>query len=204
MAKVKGSAMEGAVRFLADQRDAAERILPTPLLRYLDETISASAWYPEEDLVVLIQALLRLIPGEREGVLEEMGRSSARDHLEGTYSHLIEGGEVRNLGIRASALWSSMHDSGKMRVTESEPGRVRLELEGYEHPSEELCQISRGYVLEVLMLNGIEASAEKIACSLEGTAACVWDIRYEEAPAHSASFSNSPDVTDEADPAADS
>lgn len=179
MAKVKGSAMDGAVQALVAQRDTAERLLPTHLHHYLDDTISPAAWYPEADLVALIQVLLRLVPGDRDAVLEEMGRAAAREHLEGTYTHLIEGGAVRNLGIRASALWSAMHDSGRMRVSESEPGRLRLELAGYGHPSDELCQISRAYILEVLRLNGIPAEAEKLACAVRGDEACVWDYRFE-------------------------
>jgi len=179
MSKVKGSAMEGAVRFLAVQREAAEPLLPMPLQHYLDETISASSWYPEEDLVGLIRVMVRLIPGERDIVLHDMGRATARDHLERTYSHLIEGGAVRNLGIRAAALWSSMHDSGRMQVTESEARRVRLELTGYGHPSEELCKISCGYVEEVLRLNGIFAKPNKLACAVAGDDACVWDYTWE-------------------------
>jgi hypothetical protein len=183
MARIKGSAMGGAVRALANRRDLAEPILATPLLRYLDESVSPSAWYPEEDLVALIRALLRLIPGSRDQVLETMGRISAREHLEGTYAHLIEGGELRNLGIRASTLWSAMHDTGEMRVTDNEPGRVRLELWGYGHPTEELCKISQGYMLEVLLQNGIDAEAEQVACAVEGAEACIWDFRYPVAAA---------------------
>jgi hypothetical protein len=178
MAKVKGSALDGAVRFLRAQREKAETLLPTSLLHYLDERVSPAAWYPEEDLVGLIRVMLRLIPGSRDEVLEEMGRITARAHLERTYSHLIEGGDLRNLRIRAFSLWSAMHDSGELRMTEQEPGRVRLELSGYGHPSEELCKISRGYILEVLRLNGISAQAEKIACAVRGERACVWDLRY--------------------------
>lgn len=178
MAKVKGSALDGAVRFLRAQREQAEPLLATNLLHYLDESVSAAAWYPEEDLVALIRVLLRLIPGARDQVLEEMGRVTAREHLERTYSHLIEGGDVRNLRIRAFSLWSAMHDSGEMRITEQEPGRVRLDLSGYGHPSEELCQISRGYILEVLRLNGISAEAEKLACAVRGDASCAWNFRY--------------------------
>ena len=179
MSKVKGSAMDGAVRFLAAKRDAAEPILPMALHHYLDETISPSAWYPEEDLVGLIQTLLRLIPGGRDEVLDVMGRTTARDHLAGTYTHLIEDGDIRNLGIRAATLWGSMHDSGKMRVVENATGRVRLELAGYGHPSEELCKISCGYIGEVLRLNGIETEVEKLACAVNGDPACLWDFTWD-------------------------
>ena len=180
MAQVKGSAMNGAVRFLRIKREDAEPLLSTELLHYLDETVSASAWYPEEDLLALVQAMLRLIPGSRDEVLEEMGRQTAREHSEGTYGHLIDGGDLNNLGIRAFALWGAMHDTGEMAIIEHEPGRARLALGGYQHASEELCKITRGYILEVLRLNDLEATAEKLDCAATGGPACVWDLRVEK------------------------
>lgn len=183
MAKVKGSALDGAVRFLAAKRDEAERLLPVELHHYLDERISVSAWYPEEDLVSLVRAMVRLIPGDRDEVLEEMGRITARQHLEGTYGHLIRGGDLRNLGIRGFALWGAMHDSGEMAVIEEAPGRVRLALSGYGHPSEELCGISRGYILEVLRLNGVVVESVKLHCAVKGDPACVWDLIQVETEA---------------------
>ena len=179
MSKVKGSAMEGAVRFLASKREAAEPLLATPLLHYLDERISTASWYPEEDLVALIQVMLRLIPGDRDEGLEQMGRSTARGHLERTYTHLIENGGPRNLGIRAFALWSAMHDSGEMHVVDQSIGSMRLSLSGYGHPSEELCKISCGYILEVLAQNGIYAEVTKLSCAVTGDEACVWDFRWD-------------------------
>jgi hypothetical protein len=177
--QVKGSAIEGAVRFIRLQRERAEPLLPESLHRYLDETVSRAAWYPEEDLVALIRVMLRLLPGERDEVLETMGRQTARHHLKSTYAHLIEGGGPRNLGIRAATLWSSMHDSGQMQVDEQDDGAIRLSLSGYGHPSEELCKISRGYILEVLLQNGIEAEARKLACVVDGADACVWEFRWK-------------------------
>ncbi|HKJ23603.1 MAG TPA: hypothetical protein VKB65_02185 [Myxococcota bacterium] len=179
MAKVKGSAVDGAVRFLAAQREAAEPLLPTHLLHYLDETISTASWYPEEDLVELIRVILRLIPGKRDQVLEQMGRTTAREHLERTYTHLIEHGGPRNLGIRAFTLWGAMHDSGEMHVIDQSIGSMRLSLSGYVQPSEELCKISRGYILEVLLQNGIDAETKKLSCAVRGDDACVWDFFWD-------------------------
>ena len=180
MGQAKGSAMSGAVRFLQAKREEAEGVLATDLHHYLDGTVSASTWYPEEDLIALLRAVLRLVPGARDQVLEEMGRMTARDHCEGTYRHLIEGGDLGNLGIRAFALWGAMHDTGEMAVIESVPGRARLALGGYAHASEELCKITRGYILEVLHLNEVEVEAVKRECAAKGGPACVWDLIQEK------------------------
>jgi len=179
MAKVKGSALEGAVRFLRSRRTEAVARTPEDLRHYLDERIQLAAWYPEEDLVDLIRVLLDLMPADRDAALEAMGRQTARDHLDGAYGHLIEGGDPRNLRIRAASLWSSMHDTGCMEVTDQSPGRVRIELSGYGHPSEELCKISRGYILEVLRLNGIPAEVTQRGCAVAGDPACAWEFTWD-------------------------
>jgi len=46
--------------------------------------------------------------------------------------------------------------------------------------SEELCRISRGYLLEVPRLNGITAEAEKLSCAGLGDAVCAWDLHSEQ------------------------
>jgi len=179
MGKVKGSALEGAVRFLAAQREAAEPLLSTELLHYLDESVASSAWYPEEDLVEVIRVMLRLMPGTREQILLDMGRATARAHKTGIYGHLIEDGGPRNLGIRAFTLWTAMHDTGEMHVVDQSVGSMRLRLSGYAHPSDELCRISCGYILEVLAQNGIDAEVTKHGCAARGDEACVWDFVWD-------------------------
>lgn len=179
MGKAKGSTLDGAVRFLRLDRAEAERQLPEELRHYLDDEIAISSWYPESDLLGLIQAIVAMLPGERDAVLAEMGRITVREHLEGAYAHLIEGGDGRNLSIRAQSLWASMHDTGKLKATEQEPGRIRLSLSGYALPSEELCAITRGYMQGILSLNGLDARVVKLQCAARGDTSCLWDMHWD-------------------------
>jgi hypothetical protein len=179
MGKAKGSAIEGVVRFLGARREQAESLLPIALLRYLDGSVSAGDWYPEEDLLGLLRTAIRLVPGGRDDVLEEMGRSAVGSHMEKTYAHLIEGGGPDNLNLRAFSLWKAMHDTGEMYLLDQSVGSMRLQLSGFALPSEELCAIIRGYVLGVLEANGIEAEARTVACAARGDDACVWDFLWK-------------------------
>lgn len=179
MAKAKGSTLDGAIRFLLLERATAERRLPEALRHYLDEGVSIAAWYPETDLLGLVRVITDMLPGDRAQILREMGRITAREHLEGAYAHLIEGGHTRNLSIRAQTLWSAMHDTGRLRVERQGPGRLRLELSEYALPSEELCGITGGYLDEMLRLNGVLCEIEKHDCAAQGDASCTWLLTWD-------------------------
>lgn len=90
------------------------------LQHYLEERIQPSRWYPEEDLLALIEAMLPLIPGPRADVLATLGTLTARDHLEGIYSHLSGAGRgSAPSSSRAFALRASQHDTGRFEVEHS-------------------------------------------------------------------------------------
>ena len=88
MAKAKGTVMVGLVKALRRNKEKAREILPAKLLHYLDERIVVASWYPVEDYVVLLRAVGKISPSPNGNTFIEMGRISARDHMEGTYSRL--------------------------------------------------------------------------------------------------------------------
>ena len=182
MAKAKGTVLLGIVKYLRKNREHALRVLPPELHHYLSEKIFLSAWYPEEDLIRLIRARLRLHEGPEDEVLEAMGRMTVQGHAEGVYAHLLEGG---GRGAATEALWSSQHDTGTLTVTRESPTTSRLELVGYAHPSREMCRIVEAYVAETLRLAGMtDVSAAKLSCAARGEAHCSWRFTWRR-PAES-------------------
>jgi hypothetical protein len=171
MGKAKGSVLVGAVKFLRSRRDEALRVLPEQLHHYLGEMISASAWYPEEDLLELIRAIPQLTPGPEAQTLRTMGQVTAREHQEGVYSHLLEGGATPNASF---ALWSSMHDTGRLEVVREGPRILRVDLSDYANTSREMCSITEAYIVETLRMGGWIARSEKVACRLSGAERCSW------------------------------
>jgi hypothetical protein len=112
-----------------------------------------------------------------------MGRAAVREHMEGVYEHLLRGDRL-SLARRVSTLWQTQHDSGQLRLVDRGPGQARWELEGYAHPSREMCATLRGYVLEALCASGFAgARIEKVACVLDGAERCAWDCTWRETPA---------------------
>lgn len=182
MAKAKGSVLVQAVRFLRTQRDRAAGLLDPRLHAYLEsERISEASWYPEADLHALIEATLELMPGPRDAALAQMGRGVAQVHAEGAYEHLITDGDVSSFGIRAQALWSTMHDTGRMKARSPEPGVMEVELRDYAMPSEIMCGIVGAYIGEVVRLNGhADVVVEETACRLRGADACAWRYRFRK------------------------
>lgn len=181
MAKAKGTTLLGAVKFLRSQRARALELLPQHLHPYLEGRISEASWYPEQDLLELLRAVLRLLPGDEGEALIQMGTMTARSHQEGVYSHLMEG---RGTASTSFALWSSMHDTGVLRVVNEGSRRQRIDLKDFGLPSREMCDIVRGYIAEVMRLSGTHSRVEKIACRLDGDTCC----SYRSSPADEASI----------------
>jgi hypothetical protein len=178
MAKAKGTTLIGAVRFLRKHRQQARELLPPNLHHYLEERVAESRWYPEEDLLGLLEAVVPMIPGGRPQVLEALGAQSARGHLEGVYAHL-SGGGPGEIAVRAFALWSSQHDSGRFEVTREGPGVRRMTVRDYALPSETMCGILGGYLAETLRVEGVtDIRVHKESCVLRGQTECAWRLTY--------------------------
>jgi hypothetical protein len=185
MAKAKGTILLGIVKFLRKHRERAVRLLAPELHHYLEEKIFLSAWYPEEDLIALIRARLRVSGGSEDEMLDAMGRMVVQTHADGVYSHLLERGGG---GAATEALWSSQHDTGTLTSTREGRTSSRLELSGYGHPSREMCRIVQSYIAETLRLAGmIDVSAKELSCAARGDAQCSWRYRWTrpaDGPAH--------------------
>jgi hypothetical protein len=181
VAKAKGTTLISLVKFLKHDRERARSVLPPELCHYLEERIHTSSWYPEEDLLALIRCMIELMPGQREAVISEMGKSVAGEHMEGIYSHLkLEVGDLAPLARRAFALWSSQHDSGRLNVTREDSGAVCFELLDFGLPSRELCDITAAYFRETLRLAGVEAEVREFECRLDGADRCRWRAIWKD------------------------
>lgn len=183
MAKCKGTNVMECVKALRRERERARGLLAAELHPYLDERIHESVWYPEEHLLALIRAVARLREGAGPQVYEDMGRVTARTHLDGDgiYRHLRGDGDPMSVARRALALWASLHDTGRFRLVVDGPGRARIELSDFGLPSTELCRVTAGYMGEVLRLSGLtDAVLRKESCLVTGDKLCTWGVRWRE------------------------
>jgi hypothetical protein len=180
VAKAKGTIVVPTVRFLRTRREEARSRLPERLHPYLDETLQTGQWYPEEDFLELLRTMAAMMPGSGTGLYEQLGRAAAAEHLAGIYRHLrIEGSDALGLARRSFALWSTMHDTGRLRTVDGGSDGATFLLEDYAHPSREMCATVTGYFTEALRAAGLDAALRKTACVLDGASECAWRATWK-------------------------
>ena len=175
--QVKGTNMLSAVKALRGAREQAQKLLPPSLHRYLDERVLVSIWYPEADLMGLLQVLGKLLPGDDPFFF--MGRHTAGEHLAGIYRNHLRPGDLERTLKSASALWRNYHDTGDMSVTLDGPGRGTVQLLGFASTTPEFCRLLRGYYTELAERAGAQSvEVVKLACTLDGANACRWTMTW--------------------------
>ena len=179
MARIKGVAMMNAVKALRAQKERARELLPARMHGYLDERITVSRWYPEEDQLELLRVLASLLPDvvpEGAGdIYEYMGRFTALRDMQGLYSHLLRPGDPEGTLRLGAATWKAYHDTGDFRVSFAEPGTAVLELSGYGLPSSEMCRLLRGWYTQLIEMTGAkDVDLTKTHCRNQGDNHCAW------------------------------
>jgi hypothetical protein len=176
MAKAKGSVVVDLVKVLRKHKAAAQALLPPALAHYLGEKILVSSWYPLEDYIALLRATGRVLADLGPDVFEQMGRASARAHMDGTYRHLRDA-----TGKRASvALLGSMYDTGRLEVVERAPSRAVLEHVDFAIPAAEVCATFTGYNAERMRMLGFEdVHVRHTECRAHGASACRWLLTWK-------------------------
>lgn len=176
-AKVKGTNMLSAVKALRTAREQAQKLLPPSLQRYLGERILVSSWYPEADLMALLQTLGKLLPGDDPFFF--MGRHTAAEHLAGIYRGHLRAGDLERTLQSASALWRNYHDTGDMTVTLDGPRHATLQLRAFPSTTPEFCRLLRGYFAELAEQAGATSpDVVKLECILGGARACRWSMTW--------------------------
>lgn len=171
VAMAKGTVLIGAVKYLRSRKEDSAKILPDDLQHYLSKRLSPALWYPEEDSLQLIKALVQLMPGDPESVLEQLGLMRARALGKGIYSHLVKDGGTDS---STRALWASMHDTGDLTIVSEKDHVLLFRLSGYANPCHEMCVIVGSYIQETLRMGGRFAKVTKVDCALSGSEACTW------------------------------
>lgn len=179
MARVKGSSVLGAVKALRLKKDAARSHLDRSLHHYLEDRILISSWYPEEDLLGLLKALVRILPDPGMDIHEFMGLMSARVDLSGVYSNMLRPGDPARTLKRGSALWQSHHDTGRLEVRIASPEHAVVRLAGFALPSREICGTIKGWTRELItMAGGRDVVVMEDQCVVKGDPECRFEAGW--------------------------
>lgn len=180
MANSKGTNLIDMVKFLRSRKQQALDALSPRLHGYLERRIVVSDWYPERDLYELMLAFAKLMPGSGAELYRQIGVLTMRNHLNGSYRHLLSGICLETLPVRANALWKSLHDTGEMvvGVTDARTGSVLLRE--YENLGPEMCLVIESYIAEQLRLAGLDdVCIDPERCVHHGADDCCWRFRGE-------------------------
>ena len=76
--RVKGIALLQLVKGLRIHRELAEQILDESYHSYLNDLVSLTAWYPEEDHIALLEAMTQIVGDEEKDPWFFLGRIQGR------------------------------------------------------------------------------------------------------------------------------
>jgi hypothetical protein len=209
--QAKGIAVVGTVAAMKANEELFRRRLRPELLRYLDEPIHLSGWYPMEEYLELMRALaITLDPKSMGGdVYRALGIIGAKRDLQGNQTPVPEDQRVERAGLYRStldnelslssrirrALWlrSLYYSSGHYEARRSGERSLRLLLCDFPVVSSELCRIGTGYLIEVFRAPP-KGWVDKTSCRAHGAEECAWELRFDESldPAQLASFGDVP------------
>src|SRR5262245_56844621 len=139
-ANVKGSALIEIVKVLRKNRDRVHDALSPELRSYLDKRILMGTWYPENDYLALLRAVVKLAGTS----FDKVGAMGARKDLGGVYARLTEMRDVERVVAQIPALWKNYHDTGREVVSVSD-GKLRVELIDFVIKDVDYCKLIGGY-----------------------------------------------------------
>ena len=181
MGKIKGTIVVKVVKSLRSLRNPAADPLPEGLSHYLTGRVLSTNWYPEEDYLELMRALVGMLPDPGMDIWAWMGRDSARVDLEEIYKPLLRASDPAATLQKFDNFWKMRHDTGSVAVTVTEPGRAVVELADYALAVAQICRSIQGTIWQLLASAGARSiQVRKDACRERGGPTCRWQANWTD------------------------
>jgi len=179
--RVKGIALLQLVKGLRIHRERAEELLDESYHSYLKERIALTAWYPEEDHIALIEAMVQILAPSEEDPWSFLGRIQGRNDLSETLYYRIEQGQPWRTLQSWSEIWHLYYDKGRAQTRRLEGGRARAEIHGYDHAGHEgMAKLFAGFLGEMLRLAGARSVVVRTVEVGSTTSPIVFEITWKE------------------------
>jgi len=159
-----------------------------PVLEKLDPKLRAelgsgvldSVWYPMSLLLELMRAAVAVHGEGHPELIREMGRASAEYGVKGVYKVFFKVGSPQFIIGRASRVFSSYYDTGRIRVVESGAGRAVLDLAGFDAGAPEFCQRILGWMEKTVEMAGArDLEPSHSLCRHRGDDVCRFEGRWK-------------------------
>jgi len=177
---VRGSGIVGPVKGLRIHRRRALELLPQRLHRYLAEQIDLDDWYPMEDHLELLRALIEVVPLAGPRQVEDpwrwMGVLTADFDLVEVYSTTVQRGDPRGTLLKLPENWRLYHDAGELTTAATGEHEGRLDVRDFRFTTDEYCRLLTGYFTEALRLAGARDAA--VRCQSRGEDRACWEAGW--------------------------
>jgi hypothetical protein len=178
MVRTKGTSFVWVVKFLRQNREEAQKLLPPDLAHYLETRVLASTWYPAAEYWGLVKVVLKIAKMGGAEAFPQMGRFLAQTDLGGIYKSIVKAGDPARTMAAATAIWRNYFDRGQLLVETEELAAV-VTLHDYPEPMRELCSQLDGYLPELAVAAGArEVRCARLSCKAEGGSDCRWRITW--------------------------
>lgn len=184
MAKVKGTAVQSSLRYVRERfgGEALARVvagLPEADRGPLEAAL-ASSWCPMDAFLRFMQEAKRQLAAREPDVVRNMGRASADYGVTGVYKIFFKVGSPEFIISRATRVFSSYYDTGRIAVVESRGGRTVVEVSGLEGSAPEFCERIHGWMERTIELAGARGlrSAHSL-CVHRGEAVCRFEGNWD-------------------------
>ncbi len=189
----KGTSVLPVVAALKAHPDR-QKLVPQELWKYFDDHLLVSAWYPERDYFVLLEALVKTLDPKALGgdVWRYFARFSVQRDIagatlegslpadnKGVYRSFAsaDAGDPEQFFRRTSKLWSQYHDTGNVHVRggRAATNAVVTELVGFHIPLDGFVRLQGYYVEEYGRLVGLQIESSVTRSTARGKASCMWE-----------------------------
>ena len=189
--RIKGTAIRAGLTWFASTHGqrGLERVydLASPELRSIlrvDDPafgIIASGWYDTQRIGELLEHLERVAdPEALEAHTDALTAAIAKDNVGGIYRSLFRLiSSPTMLEAHAQRIWRTYLDEGTLAAKVPTPGKILIEICGWQHHQPTVCRVVGFMMQNVLRAIGYTALiVERTECVAEGGSCCAFDGMY--------------------------
>lgn len=179
MAKIKGFAVRGLLRYLKETRPGLTRQvidrLPEEVKANFARPIVASNMYPYETFSALLRQIDQQLGRGDLRLCEDVGDFAARQDITGMFKMMLAVLSPKTTLERANLFWQKYCDSGKLILVSSDPHHSVLRLEGFPGMDEAHCYLMNGWIARfATMTGGKGVTVNHNVCVNRGGDYCEW------------------------------
>lgn len=184
MAKIKGSAIRGALKFVKESEgpveipDILERLSPEAAPVF-EQRILTADWYPYAAYAELLRTIDGHLGRGDLSLMPELGGFLAEQDVKGVLRVIATFTSVESLVSKGGWFWSRYCDTGRSVVLEAEPGRAVMSLEDFPDVAIHHCHCITGWLGGLATkVGGSNVRSVKTRCVHRGDPRCQWEATW--------------------------